>query len=204
MVSAEIFEGSEGLRLKSTQYCWNIVQIFGGFLIFKEFILGFVEVCLWAAVRKRQFIIASKGCNKLLQIRRLRFWWHWLSSFLQSSFLVLNQLFITLQSYWIVFLIFFFFRSSVIVDIMIHFILSERSSIIYTLLLFAVVLGRIFDSSIDNIWNVLWAWRGFAVIKLCSRIVVAIAILISIAHKVDYRCRFSMPESLIGLISLQK
>jgi hypothetical protein len=87
---------------------------------------------------------------------------------------------------------------------MIHFILSERSSIIYILLLFAVRLGMIFDSSIDNIWNVLWAWRGFAVIKLCSRIVVAIAILTSIVHKIYYRCRFSMPEFLIGLISLQK
>lgn len=204
MVSAEIFEGSKGLRLKSTQDCWNIVQIFGGLLIFKEFILGFVEVCLWGAVRKRQFIIASKGCHKLLQIWRLRFWWHWLSSFLQSIFLVWSQLFITLQSYWIFFLILFFFRSSIIVGIMIKFILSERSSIIYILLLFAVRLDMIFDSSIDNIWNVLWAWRGFAVIKLCSRIVVAIAILISIVHKIYYRCRFSMPQFLIGLISLQK
>jgi hypothetical protein len=39
---------------------------------------------------------------------------------------------------------------------------------------------------------------------LCSWIFVAIAILISIVHKIYCRCRFSMPEFLIGLVSLQK
>ncbi len=202
MVPTEILEGSEGLGLESTQDCWNIVKVFMRFLVFWEFILGFVDVGLWGTVWKRQFIVTSKSCYILLQIGRLGFWWYWLSFFLQSRFLVWTQLLISLQSYRNFLLIFLFFLSSVIVGIVIHFILPKRYPIVDALLLLAVCLSMIFDCSIDNVGNVFRAWRGLSVIEVHHWIVVAI--LISSVNKVNGRCRFCMFEFFISLISLQK